>query len=94
MKRILFLLALVGGFLAYRRYMEEQGGYEATANAEPFSSESLSDNGAPPAASADAMAEQEPPPSTPGKEPAENTKDTLEQPTWLEPADAADGDSD
>ena len=85
MKRILFLLLAVGGYLAYRRYMEEQGGYEATANAEPFSSESLSDNGAPP---------PEPAPAPDDAPVASNTKDTLEQPTWLEPADAADGDSD
>ena len=43
-------------------------GYEATASAEPFSSDSLSDNGTP----APAPAESE------GAPPTDNTKDTLE----------------
>ena len=93
MKLIALLALAAGGYVAYRRYAEEKGGYEATASAQPFSSESLSDDDAAPPAEA---AADSTPPSTPGKEPGENTKDTLERPTWLEPADAAqpaDGDA-
>ena len=86
MKRILLIALAVAGYIAYRRYTEEKGGYEATAAAEPFSSDSLSDNGTPAPA---------PPAESEGAPPTDNTKDTLEQPTWLEPADGgepADGD--
>ena len=94
MKLIALLALAAAGYVAYRRYAEEKGGYEATESAQPFSSESLRDDPAPPSPAAAPV--ESAPPATPGKEPGENTKDTLERPTWLDPADAAkpaDGDA-
>ena len=70
MKRIFLLVLAIGGYLAFRRYTEEKGGYEATAAAEPFSSESLSDDGAAVAAPAESTAA---PPAESTAEPAEST---------------------
>jgi hypothetical protein len=73
--RLIALLALgAGAAYAYKRFAEEKGGQEATAQAEPFSSDQLDDV---PAA-----------PEQPAQTAPEPSKDTLEQPTWLDPADA------
>lgn len=74
--RLLVLAA--GAAYAYRRFFtDSDAGIAETQGAEPFSSDKLDDRAA---ASAD------PPPAEPP--PAEGEKDTLERPTWLDPADA------
>ena len=71
----LLLLGALGAYL-YKRFVADQGaGLAETQGAEPFSSEQLGDDaGAQPPGDARAQEQQ---------------KDTLEQPTWLDPADAS-----
>ena len=83
MRLIKLLLLGAGAAYVYKRFFaDSDAGLAETAAAEPFSSEQLEDEPGPapePAAvAADAPA-------------AEPSKDTLERPTWLDPADAPDG---
>jgi hypothetical protein len=77
MRLIRLLLLGAGAAYAYKRFVTDaRAGSAETAAAEPFSSEELPDPPAPaPAQQAPAEAEQE-------------QRDTLERPTWLDPADA------
>ena len=75
MRLIPLLLVGAGAAYAYKRFIAAStAGSAETMAAEPFSSEELPD---PPAAAAE--------PPTPA-EPEQ--RDTLERPTWLDPADA------
>jgi hypothetical protein len=76
----LFRLLLLGGAAAYaykRFVLDANAGRAETDASEPFSSEQLDDQPEAPAAT----------------DTAETPKDTLEQPTWLDPADAPAGDA-
>ena len=75
MRLIPLLLLGAGAAYAYKRFIAHSGaGSAETAAAEPFSSEELPD---PPAAAAEPPTRAE-----------EEQRDTLERPTWLDPADA------
>lgn len=83
MRLIRLLLLAAGAAYAYKRFSGDSGAGQAeTAAAEPFSSEQLDDEPAP-----EPAAEATPPPAEPDR--PEPSTDTLEQPTWLDPADAA-----
>ena len=77
MRLIRLLLLGAGGAYAYKRFIAGAGeGRAETAAAEPFSSEELPDSPTPaPVEQAPTGADQE-------------QRDTLERPTWLDPADA------
>ena len=76
MSLIRLLLLGGGAAYAYKRFvMDPRAGREETAAAEPFSTEQLPDQPA---------AAEEPSP-----QPEQNQRDTLTQPTWLDPADRA-----
>ncbi len=87
--KLLILGAAAG--LVYKRFFAGPGpGYEETAAAQPFSSESLGDDGG--AAAADSTADAD----AAGAEDAqgstadgESRPDPLTQPTWLAPSDAS-----
>ena len=82
MRLIRLLLLAAGAAYVYKRFFADSGeGMAETAAAEPFSSEQLEDQPEEPAA------EPTPIPAEPVA--AAPSKDTLEQPTWLDPADAA-----
>ena len=78
--RLLRLLILgAGAGYLYKRFVADAGAGEAeTAAAEPFSSDELKDVPPPPAEQPQPDAEAGP----------EGERDTLERPTWLDPADA------
>lgn len=80
--RLLRLLLLgAGAAYLYKRFVADPGaGVAETASAEPFSSEQLDD---PPPEPAEGSSAAETPP--------EPSSDTIEQPTWLDPADAPEG---
>ena len=81
MRLIRLLLLAAGAAYLYKRFLGDSGeGMAETAAAEPFSSEQLEDLPDPAADAAPVPAEPDRP---------EPSKDTLEQPTWLDPADAA-----
>ena len=76
MRLIRLVILGAGAAYVYKRFIAESGAGQAeTAAAEPFSSESLPDDG--PVAAV-------PPPGAPPEPP----RDTLERPSWLDPADA------
>ena len=82
MRLLRLLVAGAGAAYLYKRFVaDSSAGVGETAAAEPFSSEQLED---PPAEPAEA-------PSTAERSAAEPSNDTLEQPTWLDPADAPEG---
>ena len=78
--RLIRLLVLGAGaaYLYKRFFADSDAGLAETAAAEPFSSEQLDDE--------PAGAEATPIPAEPDR--PEPSSDTLEQPTWLDPADA------
>ena len=80
MRLIRLLVLAAGAAYLYKRFLTDSDeGMAETAAAEPFSSEQLDDQ---PAADTGT-----PVPAEPDR--PEPSKDTLEQPTWLDPADAA-----
>jgi hypothetical protein len=82
MRLIRLLILAAGAAYLYKRFLADSGeGMAETAAAEPFSSEQLDDEPAPAPAP-----EPTPVPAEPVA--AEPSNDTLEQPTWLDPADA------
>ena len=75
MRLIRLLILAAGAAYLYKRFLADPGaGRAETQAAEPFSSEQLGEDDAKPA--------------EPAATPAEAPKDTLERPTWLDPADA------
>jgi hypothetical protein len=81
MRLIRLLLLAAGAAYVYKRFFADSGeGMAETAAAEPFSSEQLDDAPEPAAEATAVPAEPERP---------EPSEDTLENPTWLDPADSA-----
>lgn len=97
MRLIRLLLLGAGAAYAYKRFVADSGaGLAETQAAEPFSSDQLADDGGQPAAEAEGSgASTEPDTGAAPEADAEPEagKDTLEQPTWLKPADADGGGS-
>jgi hypothetical protein len=76
------LLLGAGAAYLYKRFVTDAGaGAAETAAAEPFSSEQLGED-------VPAPAETEPPAAVAQPAGGDGPKDTLERPTWLDPADA------
>lgn len=89
MRLIRLLLLAAGAAYVYERFFaNSDAGLAETAAAKPFSSEQLEDQ-------PEAPPEPPEPVEPAGAEPvaAEPSRDTLEQPTWLDPADAAKSDA-
>ena len=75
----LLILAAAAAYVYKRFVVDAHAGEAETAAAQPFSSDELADaGGAAPAAAAEPAASA----------PAQPSEDTLEKPTWLDPADA------
>jgi hypothetical protein len=82
---IKLLMLAAGAAYAYKRFfVDARAGVAETAAAEPYSSEQLADE---PGGEPEQEPASEPAPAE--AEAGEQEKDTLERPTWLDPADAS-----